>query len=479
MRIISLEAENFRILKAIELAPDAHMVTIGGRNGQGKSSVLDALWVALEGRAVAKSKPIRAGEEQCRIKLTLGDDEPELIITRTFKAKEAGGFTDSVKVESGDGRQRFNSPQAMLDGLIGAIGFDPLEFVQRKAEDQADALLGLVPLSIDLEAMAREDAADFADRTLINREAQALKARIEALVVPDDLPADAPDREALTNRLAEAGDHNSAIERERMMREQQRHGLTQESESIERLRERGLSLRDQIAELVRQAEAAEGAVKDREIALAAREKELAALPALAEPIDTAAVRAELAAAEAALAGIDRRNERAELLKEAEAKVAASEAKTKALADREQARRDALAKAPMPIEGLGFAINERGKPVVLMNGQPFDQASSAEQIKASTAIAMAANPELRVLRIKDGSLLDEDAMAAIAQMAEDEEFQLWVERVGTGGVGIVIENGAIKGAAEPEARNQDDSKAPAKKAPAKKKAESDKPEGGLI
>ena len=71
------------------------------------------------------------------------------------------------------------------------------------------------------------------------------------------------------------------------------------------------------------------------------------------------------------------------------------------------------------------------------------------LRVSTAVGMASNPRLRVLRIMDGSLLDEDSMKLLAEMAEAEDFQLWVEVVGDGGVGIVMENGTIRGAPDAE------------------------------
>jgi hypothetical protein len=81
--------------------------------------------------------------------------------------------------------------------------------------------------------------------------------------------------------------------------------------------------------------------------------------------------------------------------------------------------------------------------VTYRGLPFDQASSAEQLRVSVAIAMAAHPKLRVLRIKDGSLLDERSLAMLEEMAEAADYQVWVERVDTSGaVGIVMEDGAI-------------------------------------
>lgn len=112
--------------------------------------------------------------------------------------------------------------------------------------------------------------------------------------------------------------------------------------------------------------------------------------------------------------------------------------TETMAARSKVKQDAIAKAKMPVEGLGF-----GDGVVLHNGVPFDQASSAEQLRVSVAIAMAANPKLRVIRIQDGSLLDDTSMQVITDMARDHDMQVWMEKVdSTGKVGIVIEDGEV-------------------------------------
>ena len=47
MKIVELRAENVKRLKAVEITPDGTLQVIGGRNAQGKSSVLDAIWLAL------------------------------------------------------------------------------------------------------------------------------------------------------------------------------------------------------------------------------------------------------------------------------------------------------------------------------------------------------------------------------------------------------------------------------------------------
>jgi hypothetical protein len=67
-------------------------------------------------------------------------------------------------------------------------------------------------------------------------------------------------------------------------------------------------------------------------------------------------------------------------------------------------------------------------MVLLDGQPFEQASDAEQLRASIAIAMKMSPALRVIRVRDGSLLDADGMQLLARMADENDCQVWIERV---------------------------------------------------
>jgi hypothetical protein len=115
-----------------------------------------------------------------------------------------------------------------------------------------------------------------------------------------------------------------------------------------------------------------------------------------------------------------------------------------MAARKEAKDQAIASAKMPVDGLSF-----GEDGVLLNGVPFEQASDAEQLRASVAIAAAMNPKLRVIRIRDGSLLDDDAMQALAAMAAERDLQIWIERVGehVNTFGVVIRDGAVVAQAE--------------------------------
>ena len=69
---------------------------------------------------------------------------------------------------------------------------------------------------------------------------------------------------------------------------------------------------------------------------------------------------------------------------------------------------------------------------------------------SAAIAMAADPKIRVMLVRDGSLLDQRSMGILAEMIAENDYQLWIELLEDGGkTGIILEDGAIAGAAAPE------------------------------
>lgn len=101
---------------------------------------------------------------------------------------------------------------------------------------------------------------------------------------------------------------------------------------------------------------------------------------------------------------------------------------------------ALANAKFPVAGLSFDDNG-----VTFNGLPFSQASAAEQLSVSVAIAAALNPKLRVMLVRDGSLMDDKSLALLGELAAKNDLQVWVERVGKGDeCSVIIEDGAVEG-----------------------------------
>src|SRR5690349_11343820 len=134
MKVIQLSAENFKRISAIDITPEGTLITLGGKNGAGKSSVLDAIAVALGGASLVPEEPIRQGESEGTVTVDLG----EFIVTRKFTREvvrdlesEGGtqyGPTRSTLVIKNREGLKYPSPQAMLDKLLGRLTFDPMAF---------------------------------------------------------------------------------------------------------------------------------------------------------------------------------------------------------------------------------------------------------------------------------------------------------------------------------------------------------------
>lgn len=422
MKILRFTAENIKKLKVVEIVPDGSVVQITGPNGSGKSSVLDAIYWALAGTKGIQGEPIRKGEEKATIKLDLG----EVVVTRKF-----AGENTSLYVEAANGA-RFPSPQRMLDELLGSLTFDPLEFSRMEPRKQLETLRHLVPLDQDIDALDAANKADYDQRTVVNRYVKELQAQIDAIKIDPNLPGERVDVSALSDQIEEAGRKN--VERERLAQDEQRLNdlILDDEDAITDQKAR-------IANLKKELEHAETRLGELQIKHDEHQKSLATFPEIPDEIDTTGIREQIRQADAINKAIDERDKRKELqrhLKEAEQ---ASQELTVAIDGRTQLKQTTIEAAKMPVDGLGF-----GSDGITYNGIPFDQASSAEQLRVSVAIAMAANPKLRVLRIKDGSLLDESNLALIAEMAQKHDYQCWIETVGTHGrVGIVMEDGEVK------------------------------------
>jgi DNA repair exonuclease SbcCD ATPase subunit len=427
MKIIELQAENVKRLRAVTITPEGNIVEISGRNGQGKSSVLDAIWWALSGTSNIQAKPIRKGQEEARISVDLG----ELKVIRTFRQREDGSHTTNLIVENGEGA-RYQSPQRMLDGLLGALTFDPLAFTRMDGKAQLETLKRFVP-GVDFAAIEKASKADFDRRTEVNRTIRSLRSQAVSIEVPADTPAERIDDAALVAKIQEAGEFNTELERRRNRREQAERTLSAYLTTAENHRLQAATLRRQADESDEMAAADEAQAEDLR-------KKLAEADALPEPIDTLDLRQRIADAGRINAAVAQREQRERIEAQVQTAEAEAAALTKAIEDRATQKREAIAKADLPVPGIGFGDDE-----ILLNEVPFDQASSAEQLRASVAIAIAANPKLRVIRVQDGSLLDEDAMRILAEMAQAADYQVWIEVVQSGrSAAIVIEDGAVAG-----------------------------------
>lgn len=445
MRIVGLRAENVKRLKIVDLTPNEFINRISGGNGSGKTSLLDAIEWALTGTTTVPTHPVRKGSGRSVIQVDLG----EIIVTRRFT--EGGSKNGTLVIEAKDTRNRFQGAQALLDSYMGKISFDPLEFLRMHPKKQLEVLRTLVKVEIDLDQLERDYQADYLRRREAKKDKLAVETRRDAVHVPEGLPKAKLDEAALVEELKQVSTYNEEIAREQRERTEAADNNTRLSREIDTQMEEVAELRRKADEL--QAEA-DGWAKQHE----KNQKAIDKWKPLATPKNAAQLAEQIDAARKANNGIDRRNLRDGYQKEADALETEIEALSIALDAREAKKTEALTKAEFPVPGLEFGEDE-----VVYRGFPFNQSSNAEQIRCAVAIGMASNPELRVMRIKDGSLLDDKAMHILGEMAQAHDYQIFVEVVDTSGkVGVYLEDGEVA-AVNPEPVAAETKPAPKKRA----------------
>jgi predicted ATP-dependent endonuclease of OLD family len=420
MKILELQVENIKKLKVVSIKPKGHVIELTGRNGSGKTSVLDSILYALAGTEDLPSQPIRKGADKGGIFIDLG----EYRVVRKFTA------SGNVLIVEGKNGARFQKPQQLLDTLFADLAFDPLTFTRMKPKEQAAELQRLSKLDIDPTAIDAANKVDYDIRTQVNRNIAQLKAQVDGISFVAELPAKPIDITALLNQVTEAGTHNTEIASARLARAQRENHINESRASADRLREEAKELRRKADEFDKLA--------DAKTAAADKETKEMSKQVIPELIDTSALVEEIQNARATNAQIEKRTRREELQEELVEKQAEADALTQQMKDRVTQKEEAIGKAQMPVAGLGF---ENGEVTYL--GFPLNQASGAQQLQVSMAIAMASNPQVRIIRITDGSLLDDESMEIVRKMAIERDYQIWIEVVDTSGkVGIVFEDGEV-------------------------------------
>lgn len=416
MHIISLTSQNVKNLKAVRIDPAGNLVVITGKNGAGKSSILDSITMALCGNRHLPTEPIRQGQERAEIDLDMGD----FTVKKTITKKGA-----TLKVESKDGLAQ-KSPQAFLDKIVGKIAFDPMQFINTEPKKQKAILMELI--GANTEDLDSKIAAAYEQRTYVGRERDKQKALCQGLLFTPGMPEREQSSKELFEELEEARESNNEIE---VLKEEM---AAQEQEMLD-TEEQIQKAEAEIREATKRIEALKDQQNDAREALNLGNSKLKVLV----PADTKEL-------DAKIRNIDEINRKVRTNIESKAARAALgdkqreyDLKTNAIKKLEGEKTGILQKAKFPIECLSF-----GADCVMYNNIPLDQTSAGEKIHVGVAVSMALNPTLRVFRITDGSLIDEKNMRIIEGLAKDKNYQIWIEKVdGTGKVGFYIEDGELK------------------------------------
>lgn len=410
MKIDTIQINGFKKLVQFSIDPEGKSVEIKGRNGQGKSSIIDAIWVALTGKEVPG---VPVNKDSIKAEIVVGLDSGHTV---TLKFTARGGKT--LVVEGPDGAA-VKAPATFLQNLIGKISFDPFEFVEMEPGKQRAFLVQL--LGLDLSAIDARKEVALKEKREAEGDAKAIEKQIEELAnIRETQRVDVADlmvkqelRNEKVRQIESARGTMRAVESQIEASSQKVDSILAEIENARKvLAAWEAKLPEAITE---RTQAEERANRGREV-IGRLEAELADMPDNSPAIVAAGDTNAKADAW----------ERKESLR-AEYKLAVSDidAAKQKLEDIENDRKEALLSASFPVEGLAFT--DEG---VTFNGLPFDKGNQcmSDILRVGVAIAVAQDPALKIVRIKDGSLLDSKSRADLLAMLSTCGFQAFIETV---------------------------------------------------
>jgi hypothetical protein len=341
----------------------------------------------LEGEKNIPNDPRRAGEKKGCIDADFGG----IRIKRTFSEKGS-----TLTVTSADGKVQ--QGQTFLNKLLGDNATDVMSFMSKPAAKQREILVKLT--GTDTSSIDKEIEMVFADRTKVGHEVERLQSVLRSTkYVSEKGEKDIPLKD-LSEKLDKILEHNQKIKKAQQTK---------------------MTLVDDIENLKRQIEKTQAALTEKQEELSNVEIELVG----EELQDKAAIFAEIKSIEADNA-VRRENKKYSETREAlRAQEKLQEEKTEKIEKLRADKIAAIASAKFPIVGLSF-----GSDCVLFNKRPLEDASSAEQIMVGIAILSKIIPAdgIRILRCNNGSLIDNENMRKIEELAEREQVQIWIEMI---------------------------------------------------
>ena len=407
VKINTLELENVKRIRAVQLTPAANGLTIiGGNNNQGKTSVLDAICWLLGGNKYQPSNAQREGaltEPMLRCTLSNG-----LVVER--KGKNA-----ALKVIDPQGNR---AGQKLLDGFLSELALDLPKFMQASDRDKADTLLRIIGVGEQLMQMEQEEKRLYDQRTAIGQ-IQQQKAKFAAeLPRWEELPNEPVSAAALIAQQQEILARNG--QRQQWQHEMQSIDITIQNitSEIQRTERQLADLRAQLDEFQEKAASAHKTPEELQL------ESTAELEANIADIDrvNAKIRDNQRKAAAEKEAADYKDQYDDLTNQIE----------KIRAD----RRALLNGANLPLPGLSV---EGGK--LLYQGKAWDCMSGSEQLRVATAIVRCLNLECGFVLLDKLEQMDMQTLADFGAWLEANGLQAIATRVSTGDeCSIIIEDG---------------------------------------
>lgn len=403
IKINSLELENVKRIKAIKLVPSANGLTIlGGKNGQGKTSVLDAIAWALGGDRFKPSEPQRQGSVTppiLHIELSNG-----LIVERK-------GVNGSLKVIDPQGNK---AGQQILNEFVAQLALDLPKFLNANNKEKANALLQIIGIGEKLYQLDAEEQRIYNRRYEVGRIADQKKKYAAELEIYPDVPKELVSAAELIKQQQEILARNGENERKRQMCQQYEDAFAKAQRALEEAQKR-----------FEEAEAA--VIIARKSALDLHDENTEALEANIADVDqqNIKIRANMDREKAEMEAEDFRSQYDDLTKEIDA-----------IRDE---RIKLLESADLPLPGLSVENGE-----LVYRGHKWDNMSGSEQLKVATAIVRKLNPNCGFVLMDKLEQMDQDTLNEFGKWLEQEQLQVIATRVSSGKeCSVIIEDGYVK------------------------------------
>ncbi len=420
IKINKLEIENVKRVKAVKVEPTANGLTvIGGKNKQGKTSVLDAIAWALGGNAYRPSKAQREGSVI----------PPNLHITMSNGlVVERKGKNSDLKVIDPTGQK---GGQQLLNEFVEQLALDLPKFMGANNREKANTLLQIIGVGDQLYELERQEQEIYNKRHAIGQIADQKKKFAKEQPYYPDAPKEPISASDLIKQLQEILARNGENQRKRDRLENLRAEYKHLGSQIKSLKEELKKLEKQEANLFADIETAQKSTLDlHDESTEELENNITNI----EQINIK-VRANLDKDKAETDALEYGSQYQRLTTE--------------LGNIRQKKIDLLQGADLPLPGLSVVEGE-----LTYRGYKWDNMSGSDQLKVSVAIVRKLKPQCGFVLLDKLEQMDLDTLTEFGQWLEQEGLQAIATRVSTGDeCSIVIEDGYVVGAeqpAEPEA-----------------------------
>jgi hypothetical protein len=432
LKILKAKITNFKNITFKEVDFEGRSAMLVGPNGVGKSSMIQAICSPINANFMPL-EPIKQGEERGSVELTIGGtlhgEEVVYRIASYFSPEHSRG---RLVLESEDGA-KITGGKGVLQEIIGNISFDIMDFIRLGRTDTGKVSEPGVKQQIELlkslmskEAIQglwkldQEKEKIYKERTEINSGIKYLDGNIKN----NHFTVEEIEKYQVEKT---ASDVSAKIEAARKKNDQ-----IKQCEEFNSNYALGLSQK-------------EVEIKVIEDKLAVLKQELVDYTAKKVQVDSylsKTVKVDLALLNTEMDELSKHNSNVIKVKQLQAdeeklkaEQISAENITARLAKIEEEKKALFASSKLPVKGLEF--NEQ---MVTYEGLPLsdDQIPTSKLIGIGIRIGMALNPNLKLLVIKDGSLLDDKTLEFILKVCDKEGYQLLIEMVQKDGKELSIE-----------------------------------------